>query len=119
MRVLLLTLLLLTPSLAYASGGHGNPHHDHNDDGGDTNVTNINKAGDAEGVALAIATAQCQFDFGTYRLQGCVSAGQYEETKAINFGVGKRFLDNRALFNGSIGLENGKAGIGAAVNWRF
>jgi len=121
-KIILIAVAILMVAILYArDASAGDPHHDHYDydGGGDSYVTNVDRTGDAEGVALAIAAAQCQFDFGTYSTQGCVSAGSYDNKDAINFGVGKRFGKNRLLLNGSVGIENGKTGVGAAVNWRF
>lgn len=87
-------------------------------------TTNINKgSSESEGVALGIAQAQHQFDFGTYSAQGSVAIGGYEDRRAVSIGFGKRMGgatgDNRMLLNGSIGIEEGKMGGGAALNWRF
>jgi len=69
------------------------------------------------GIALSIAAAQHSFDWGSYDLQGSVAVGGYENSNAISIGAAKRF--NRTLINGSFGIEDGKAGYGAALNFRF
>lgn len=69
------------------------------------------------GTALGIATAQHQFDFGTYSWQGSVGIGAYDDAEAVSFAMGKRI--DRMMFNGSVGIENGKTGVGAGLNWRF
>ena len=113
----LFLILCLAPSLAYAD----DPHHE--DTGGMTTIENTTivhkSSSNTEGVALAIAAAQHQFDFGTYSSQASIAAGSYDGNDALSIGAGKRLKDSRALVNGSIGIENGKVGIGAAINWRF
>ncbi len=108
-------LLLLIPMVAYAGGSH---HHE-------TTVitlpastvTTVTTLEQSKGVALAIATAQHSFDWGSYDLQGSLAVGSYGSSDALSVGVAKRF--DRILINGSVGTEDGKTGYGAAVNWRF
>lgn len=69
------------------------------------------------GIALAIAQAQHQFDWGTHSWQGSVGVGSYGGNDAISFGVAKRF--DRVLITGSFGRGGPDYGFGASVNWRF
>ena len=39
--------------------------------------------------------------------------------EAVSMGIGKRFCEKCGLFNGSIGIEGSKLGIGAGYNFRF
>lgn len=84
---------------------------------GDTGAPGVNASNLYRGVAIGIATAQHNFDFGTYELQGSVGVGSYDTAEAASFALGKRF--NRVMINGSVGAENGKLGLGAGFNWRF
>ena len=112
----LFLILCLTSPLAFAD----DPHHEHDDSLTEiTKIINNTSESDTKGVASAIAAAQCQFDFGTYRTQGCLSVGRYDGHNAVNFGVGKRFSKNRVLINGSVALEDNEPAVGSAVNWRF
>jgi len=112
---LIVILACLLPTLVLGGGGH---HHNHES----TTVTNntvVTKQVDTSGVALSIAAAQHQFDWGTYKLQGAVGFGGYDNSNAISLGVGKRLGKDRMLLNGSVGIENNKLGYGAGMNWRF
>ena len=74
---------------------------------------------ETRGTALGIAAAQHQFDMGTYSWQGSVAVGGYDSEHAISLGLGKRKCRKCPMVNGSIGIENGEIGYGAAVNFRF
>ena len=82
-------------------------------------VTNISEVTNtySSGNAIAIATAQHHFDFGTHSFQGSVGAGHYQNDTAVSFAIGKRF--GRMLINGSVGSESGNTSVGAGINWRF
>lgn len=69
------------------------------------------------GVATAIATGQCQFDW-SHALQGCAAIGSWEGEQAFAIGLGKRAGD--MLFTGTLAIESGGlfAG-GAGVNIKF
>jgi len=94
------------------------PHHDHESSTNTTTILN-SRIENTDGIALAIAAAQHQFDWGTYSLQGSIGVGEYDGNNAISFGIGGRIGKDRMLVNGSIGVEEGKTGIGAGLNWRF
>ena len=85
----------------------------------DYNVTNINNVPreTISGTALGIATAQHNFDMGTYQIQGSIGTGSYNGSEAVSFALAKRYKD--ILINGSYGLAEGKNGIGLGVTWRF
>lgn len=70
-----------------------------------------------KGVALGIAAAQHNFDYGTFSWQGSIATGSYDNSTAFSFGLGKRFKST--LINGSISNEGGKMGFGGAVGFRF
>ena len=95
----------------FASGSHKQPPTE--------DPTDVITTNNSSGAALGIATGQHQFDLGTYSWQGSVAVGNYDSESAISLGIGKRICKNCPLINGSIGIEDGKAGFGAAVNWRF
>lgn len=82
-----------------------------------TQVTNNLVSSDSNGIALAIATAQHHFDFGTHSWQGSIGVGNFNSDSAISFGVAKRM--NRVLVNASFGHEHDNTGVGVGVNWRF
>lgn len=89
-------------------------HHHHEPTAQPASTTTI---GRSEGVALAIAKSQHNFDFGTHSWQGSIGVGSFDSESAISFGVAKRL--DRVLVNGTFGFENGKVGAGLGVNWRF
>lgn len=80
-----------------------------------SNVTNIYNSG----AALAISTAQLQFDSTTYQTQVGVGVGSFDGSSAVSLGVAKRLCERCPLLNGSVGLEDGKTGMGAGATWRF
>lgn len=77
----------------------------------------VTNAANNNGVALAIAASQHQFDFGTHRWQGSIAAGSFGGESALSFGVAKRL--DRVLLNGSFGMQGSSVGIGIGANWRF
>ena len=83
----------------------------------DYRVTNVYNSYQDSGTALGIATAQHNFDMGTYQLQGSIGTGSYNDSEAISFAFAKRYKD--VLINGSYGLADGKNGIGVGITWRF
>ena len=116
-----LILLLLVPVISFAG-----PNNSTTDNSVTTNnyystegsvITTNNTV--VSGVALSIAASQHQFDFGTYSWQGSVALGSYEERTAFSFGVAKRLCKDCMMLNGSFGVEEGKVGYGAGLNWRF
>jgi len=72
---------------------------------------------EAKGVASAIAASQHTFYYGTKAWQASVATGSFDSNTAFSFGLAKRF--KKTLINGSISIEGGKAGYGAAINWHF
>jgi len=80
-----------------------------------TTITTL--TGQSEGVSSAIAAAQHQFYYGTKAWQGSFAAGAFDNDTAFSFGLAKRF--QKTLINGSVSVENGKTGYGAALNWQF
>lgn len=109
MNKALLTILLLLPISAYAHKPYQAPV---------TNVYNsTSNIYNQEGVALAIAMAQHQFDWGTHSWQGSVGLGSYAGNDAISLGVAKRF--DRTLITGSLGRTGADYGFGISINWRF
>ncbi len=72
-----------------------------------------------KGIASAIAASQHNFDMGTYSWQGSVGIGGINGNDAISFGMGKRPCEDCPLFNGSVGIEEGKTSFGAGITWRF
>lgn len=84
------------------------------------NNTFIKKGSASEtGVALAIANAQHHFDLSTHRWQGAVGIGRFEDNQALSIGGAKRIYGDRVLVNFSLGIENGRKGLGAGLNWRW
>ena len=81
-----------------------------------TTTPTLNVNPDNAGVASAIASGNCQFDW-TYSYQGCAAVGSYDGNGAAAFGLGKRYKE--VLFNGTVSIEEGELGVGAAVNWKF
>ena len=77
-----------------------------------TNTYNISK-NDYKGVAIAIASAQHNFTYGTKSWQGSVGVGFYKEEEGISFSMAKRV--GKVLITGSITSDS----IGAGVSWRF
>jgi len=80
-----------------------------------TTITTL--TGQSEGVSSAIAASQHQFYYGTKAWQGSFAAGAFDNNTAFSFGLAKRF--QKTLINGSVSVENGKTGYGAALNWQF
>ncbi len=72
-----------------------------------------------KGVALGIASANHQFDMGTYRWQGSVAVGGYDSDHAISIGFGKRSCKTCPMVNFSIGSDDDHVGYGAGVNFKF
>lgn len=82
------------------------------------------KAGrsDASSAALGIATGQHQFDWDTYKWQGSVGVGVFEDDSAASIGFAKRLCPScgSALINGSFGVtEDGDHGGGAGIGWQW
>jgi len=71
----------------------------------------------SEGIAASIAASQHVFAYGLSSLQGSVAVGTYDNNTAFSFGLAKKF--GKSLVNGSVSNENGKLGIGAAINLHF
>ncbi len=123
MRTLIVLSLLSTS--VYADRWH----HEHENVTNVTEVTEItenitevtensyNTTEQADGVALAIANSQLNFDWATNDYQAGIGLGTWDDTDAVSFGVGKRFKG--VLLNGSIGREGNKYGAGVGVNFRF
>jgi len=105
MKYTLMVILLSLSTHLYASGDRSTTTT--------TNTYNYSSVTDARGVAIAIASAQHNFDYGTYSWQGSVGAGYYNGEDAVSFGVAKRV--GKILMNGSITPDS----IGVGVNWRF
>jgi len=80
-----------------------------------TTITTL--TGQSEGISSAMAASQHQFYYGTKAWQGSIAAGAFDNSTAFSFGLAKRF--QKTLINGSISVENGKTGYGAALNWQF
>lgn len=101
-------VLLMFSTTLFAGGSHHEPA---------TNTTTTTNITNTSGTALAIATAQHNFDFGTHSWQGSIGVGSFDSESAISFGVAKRL--DRVLVNGSFAREDNKTGVGVGVNWRF
>ena len=86
-----------------------------------TNITNVSETNiteeQAAGVAMAIALGQHQFDWGTDRLQGSISAGNFDDETAGSFALAKRI--DGLLLNGSVGHTSGETAVGVAAGWRW
>lgn len=109
--VFLAIILFTVHQQVYAHG-----HHDTDYNGG-TTIQTITTIEENKGVATAIATGQCHFDY-SYALQGCASIGSYDGDQAFAIGLGKRAND--LLFTGTLSIESG--GLfsgGASVNIKF
>lgn len=107
MKVLILFLALT--GTAFAGGDREYTYNN-------TTIVTHNSTG-IHGVALAIASAQHNFDFGTHSWQGSVGTGFYNGNSAVSFALGKRF--NKVIISGSLGIEEGNLGGGIGVTWRF
>jgi len=119
MRYVVAVILLMG---VFVSIARGHSYHDH-DLVTVTEHTTITNTSQAKGLALGIAKAQHQFDLNTYNLQGSLAAGSFKSKNAVSFALGKRICTKKtqdcALFNGSVGLEEGDIGVGGAINWKF
>ena len=82
-----------------------------------THTYNTDIYTDPQGIALGIANAQTQFDFGTHRWQWSAGAGHYDGETGLAFGLGKRV--DRALITGTISREREETGYGVGVHGRF
>ena len=116
--------LVMVSAKAYAGGWH----HDHEPDVYATEITEVTNVTEltnitnhtteqADGVALAIANGQLNFDFATNDYQAGIGLGSFDGEDAVSVGIGKRL--NGVLLNGSIGREGNKYGYGIGANWRF
>jgi len=72
---------------------------------------------DSSGIALGIATAQHQFDFGTHRWQWSAGVGFYDGDDAFSIGAAKRF--DRVLVDVTAGRGGDKTGVGVGFHGRF
>ena len=72
---------------------------------------------DHSGIALGIANAQTNFDFGTHKWQWSAGAGYYEGETGLAFGIGKRV--DRVLVNGTISREGNENGYGVGLHGRY
>lgn len=70
-----------------------------------------------DGVALGIAAAQHQFDFGTHKWQWSAGVGYYDDNSAASVGFAKRI--DRVLIDATIGREGNKTGGGVGLHGRF
>ena len=120
--MLFLTMIIATS--AYADKTHTTHYNDYYS--GDLNITfdssDVSKPVDnsnTSGVALGIAATQHHFDFGTYKWQGSLGLGRFENNTAISIGIAKRLKDEDVMINGSFGMENGRTGGGIGLNGRF
>jgi len=100
----ILMIIMLSLSTQICASGNKTVHTTNN------TYTSIE---DARGVAIAIASAQHNFDYGTYSWQGSVGVGMYKEEEAVSFGVAKRV--GKVLMNGSATPDS----VGVGVNWRW
>lgn len=80
-----------------------------------TNISNYS----GNGTAIAIASAQCQFSSTVNSLQGCVSAGYYNNSEAINIGIAKRINQDGMLLNGTVGYDGDEAAAGLGITFKF
>jgi len=70
-----------------------------------------------KGIALGIASAQTQHDFGTHKWQWSAGYGYYDSNDAISLSIAKRV--DRVLINGSVGREGSETGYGVGISGRF
>lgn len=113
MKYLIIALLFISNSIFADNDNHEhNPHEVINV----TEVTNITKRSDTDGVASAIASAQCHFDW-TYSYQGCAALGTYDGEQAMVLGMAKRA--NNILYNATVGFDADVVSFGVGANWKF
>jgi len=86
----------------------------------ETIVNNFNDESLNKATAGAIATAQHQFNYGTFEWQISIAVGWYKSENAISIAGGKRFND--VLYNFSLMANTDDLEIdggGAAANWTW
>ncbi len=101
----ILTILVAVAFTAlFAMNVYADNKHHHN------TVTNIYST---EGIASAIASAQCNFDNSSNALQVCAAMGFSDGNQAQVAGIAKKYKG--FLLNGTVSTENGQTRYGVGL----
>jgi len=110
-------IFILTPLTAFS----GDKHHTHPyipiEPEVVPQVVTAPAAVENKGVALGIASAQVQHDFGTHKWQWSAGYGYYDSHDAAAVSIAKRV--DRVLINGSVSREGAETGFGVGISGRF